>query len=42
MSQEVSIAEVKEKLSSWVRSVEHGEAVVITRRGKPVAALCKG
>lgn len=39
MSKEVSIAEAKKQLSSWVRDVEHGETVVITRRGKRVAAL---
>ena len=39
MSREVSIAEAKTQLSSWVRAAEHGEAVVITRRGKAVAAL---
>lgn len=39
MSKEVSIAEAKSQLSTWVRSAEHGQAVVITRRGKPVAAL---
>lgn len=38
-SKEVSIAEAKSRLSTWVRSAEHGEVVVITRRGKPVAAL---
>ncbi|MBS3933411.1 MAG: type II toxin-antitoxin system Phd/YefM family antitoxin [Truepera sp.] len=39
MSKTVSIAEAKKQLSSWVRDVEHGETVMITRRGKPVAAL---
>lgn len=39
MSKEVSIAEAKKGFSAWVRSAEHGESVVITRRGKPVAAL---
>ena len=39
MSKEVTVAEVKKQLSSWVRSAEYGETVVITRRGKPVAAL---
>ena len=38
-SQKVSIAEAKSRLSSWVRAAEHGEAVVITRWGKAVAAL---
>ncbi len=39
MSQEVTVAEAKKQLSGWVRRAEHGETVVITRRGKPVAAL---
>lgn len=36
---EVSIADAKSRFSTWVRRAEHGESVVITRRGKPVAAL---
>ena len=36
---EASIAEAKSRLSKWVRQAEHGEAVLITRRGRPVAAL---
>jgi prevent-host-death family protein len=36
---EASIEEAKTRLSAWVRHAEHGESVVITRRGKPVAAL---
>lgn len=39
MSIEVSIAEARDQLSTWVRSAEHGSAVVLTRRGKPVAAI---
>lgn len=39
MSKEVSVAEAKKQLSSWIRSAEHGETVLITRRGRPVAAL---
>lgn len=39
MSKEVSIAEAKKGFSAWVRTVEHGASVVITRRGKAVAAL---
>lgn len=39
MSKEVTVAEAKKQLSSWVRTAEYGETVVITRRGKPVAAL---
>lgn len=36
-----SIAEVKAKFSQQVREVEHGEPIVITRHGKPVAALVR-
>ena len=39
MSKEVTVAEAKKQFSSWVRNAEYGEPVVITRRGKPVAAL---
>ena len=35
----VSVAEAKAKLSEILTRVEQGEEVVITRRGKPVAAL---
>jgi prevent-host-death family protein len=35
----LSVAEVKATLSEQIRSAEQGEAVVITRHGKPVAAL---
>jgi prevent-host-death family protein len=36
---DVSIAEAKNRLPELVRAVEEGEAVVITRHGKPVAQL---
>ena len=35
------LAEAKAKLSDAVRSAEQGEAVVITRHGRPVAALVR-
>ena len=35
----VSIADAKSQLSQLIRAVEQGEAVVITRNGKPVAQL---
>jgi len=35
----VSVAEVKAHFADWVRAAETGEAVVITRHGKPVVAL---
>jgi prevent-host-death family protein len=35
----LSVAEVKATLSEQIRSAEQGESVVITRHGKPVAAL---
>lgn len=34
-----SIAEVKATLSEKIREVERGEPILITRHGKPVAAL---
>lgn len=36
---DVSIAEAKNRLPELIRAVEHGEKVVITRHGKPVAQL---
>jgi prevent-host-death family protein len=38
-SKHVSVAEVKATLSEQIREAEHGRTVVITRRGRPVAAL---
>lgn len=34
-----SVAEAKDKLPALLNAVERGEAVTITRRGKPVANL---
>lgn len=39
MSHVRSIAEVKAKLSEYIRSAERGDPVVITRHGQAVAAL---
>ena len=39
MSKNVSIAEAKAQLSFCVREAERGEPILITRHGKPVAAL---
>ena len=36
---QVTVAEAKAQLSSLLDTVEAGEAVVITRRGKPIAEL---
>ena len=36
---QVTVAEAKTQLSSLLDAVEAGQAVVITRRGKPVAEL---
>jgi prevent-host-death family protein len=38
-SMDVSIAEAKNRLSQLVRAAESGEAVIITRNGRPVAQL---
>lgn len=35
----VTVAEAKSQLSSLLDAVEAGQAVVITRRGKPIAEL---
>ena len=35
----ISVVEAKRKLSALLNSVEHGQDVVITRRGKPIARL---
>ena len=37
----LSVAEAKATLSDAIRAVESGATVVITRRGKPVAALVR-
>ncbi len=34
-----SVSEVKARLSDYIREAEHGEQVIITRHGRPVAAL---
>lgn len=39
MARNISLAEAKAKLSECIREAERGEPVVITRYGKPVAAL---
>jgi prevent-host-death family protein len=36
---DVSIVEAKNRLPELIRAVEDGQAVVITRHGKPVAQL---
>ncbi len=39
MSKYRSVAEVKAKLSEYIRAAENGDPVVITRHGQAVAAL---
>lgn len=39
MSSTRSVSEVKARLSDCIREAEHGEPVIITRHGRPVAAL---
>lgn len=41
MNKSVSVAEAKANLSMCIREVESGDPVVITRHGKPVAALVR-
>jgi prevent-host-death family protein len=38
---QVTVAEAKTQLSSLLDAVEAGQAVVITRRGKPIAELVR-
>jgi prevent-host-death family protein len=39
MNKNVSLAEAKATLSECIREVERGKSVLITRHGKPAAAL---
>ena len=39
MEQRVSLREVNQHLARYVKAVEAGERIVITRRGKPIALL---
>jgi prevent-host-death family protein len=39
MERHVSLREVNQHLSTYIDAVEHGEEIVITRRGHPVARL---
>ncbi len=39
MSKRVSVTEARDHLPALIRSVENGEPVVLTRRGKMVAVL---
>ena len=41
MNKSVSVAEAKATLSECIREVEHGKSLLITRHGKPVAALVR-
>lgn len=41
MENNVSVAEAKATFSECIRRVEAGNSVLITRRGKPVAALVR-
>jgi prevent-host-death family protein len=39
MKSSISVAEAKARFSECIRQVETGTAVVVTRHGKPVAAI---
>ena len=41
MKKNISLAEAKATLSECIREVENGKSVLITRHGKPVAALVR-
>ena len=39
MEQRVSLREINQRLTHYVKAAEAGERIVITRRGRPVALL---
>jgi prevent-host-death family protein len=39
MQHRTSLREMNQQLGRWMKTVERGEEVVITRRGKPIARL---
>jgi prevent-host-death family protein len=41
MNKQISLAEAKATLSECIRKVESGKTLLITRHGKPVAALVR-
>ena len=41
MDDQISLAEAKAKFSECIRKVENGKTLLITRHGKPVAALVR-
>jgi len=41
MEKSISVAEAKATLSDCIREVEAGSSLIITRHGKPVAALVR-
>ncbi len=41
MNKQISLAEAKATLSECIRRVESGKTLLITRHGKPVAALVR-
>jgi prevent-host-death family protein len=41
MNNQISLAEAKATLSECIRKVENGKTMLITRHGKPVAALVR-
>lgn len=41
MTRSISVAEAKAHFSECVKAAEAGDAILITRRGKPIAAIVK-
>lgn len=41
MTRKIAIAEAKAHFSECVKGVENGDSILITRRGKPIAALVR-
>jgi len=38
---EVGVRELHDRLSQYLEKVEQGEEVLVTRRGRPIARLCR-
>ncbi len=39
MAHQASLREINQQLARYIKSVEQGDEVIITRRGKPIARL---
>jgi prevent-host-death family protein len=41
MKQQVSLREANQHFSRYIKAVERGEEIIITRRGRPIAKIVK-